>query len=470
MSLVALVEPETYGQQGEMSEFTVRGKRVVVVGGAASGVAAARLLVDRGAAVTLTDLRPTLGQAADLASIGVSLALGSHPEGLLTDSDLVVLSPGVPADHPSVAAARAAGVPVIGEVELASRWLRGRVVAITGTKGKSTTTALTGRILEAAGVRALVGGNIGTPLASQVAASTAGTVHVVEVSSFQLETTETFHPWIAALLNLSADHLDRHASVEEYTAAKARIFARQTVHDIAVANADDARALALASAGRARVVRFAREAPIDAGVTVADGWIVDRGAGGDTRLVKTSDVRLIGPHLLADVLAAAAIARLAGAAPAAVAGAVGAFTGLEHAMEMVGEVRGVRFVNDSKATNIDAARQAIETFGRGLVVIMGGRFKGGDLRLLRPVLASRGASVVAIGEAAPLMEEAFDGAAIVRTAASMAEAVRLAMAAAAPGGSVLLAPACASFDMFENYAARGRAFKAEVDALRRDGR
>jgi len=181
-------------------------------------------------------------------------------------------------------------------------------------------------------------------------------------------------------------------------------------------------------------------------------------------------VRLIGPHLLADVLAAAAIARLAGAAPAAVAGAVGAFTGLEHAMEMVGEVRGVRFVNDSKATNIDAARQAIETFGRGLVVIMGGRFKGGDLRLLRPVLASRGASVVAIGEAAPLMEEAFDGAAIVRTAASMAEAVRLAMAAAAPGGSVLLAPACASFDMFENYAARGRAFKAEVDALRRDGR
>jgi UDP-N-acetylmuramoylalanine--D-glutamate ligase len=359
-------------------------------------------------------------------------------------------------------------VPVIGEVELASRWLRGRVVAITGTKGKSTTTALTGRILEAAGVRAPVGGNIGTPLASQVAASTAETVHVVEVSSFQLETADTFHPWIAALLNLTADHLDRHASVEEYAAAKARIFARQTERDISVANADDARALAMASAGRARVVRFARDARIDEGVTVADGWIVDRGAGGDTRLVQTSDVRVIGPHLLADVLAAAAIARVVGAAPAAVAGAVASFTGLEHAMELVGEIRGIRFVNDSKATNIDAARHAIETFGRGLVVIMGGRFKGGDLRLLRPVLASRGATVVAIGEAAPLIQEAFDGAAVVRTAGSMADAVRAAMGAADAGGSVLLAPACASFDMFDNYAERGRAFKAEVAALRRD--
>ena len=470
MSAGAAAGSDTRGRQVAMSEFTVRGKRVAVVGGAASGVAAARLLVERGAEVTLTDLRPALDAAADLASLGVSLALGSHPEGLLTGSDLVVVSPGVPADQPSVSAARAAGVPVIGEVELASRWLRGRVVAITGTKGKSTTTALTGRMLEAAGVRVLVGGNIGTPLASHVAASTADTVHVVEVSSFQLETTDTFHPWIAALLNLTADHLDRHASVEEYAAAKARIFARQTERDIAVANADDARALAMAGAGRARVVRFARDARIDAGVTVADGWIVERGPAGDSRLVQTSDVRLIGPHLLADVLAAAAIARAAGAGPDAVARAAASFAGLEHAMELVDEILGVRFVNDSKATNIDAARQAIETFGRGLVVIMGGRFKGGDLRLLRPALASRGASVVAIGESAPLMQDAFDGAAEVRMAASMAEAVRAAMAAAPPGGSVLLAPACASFDMFENYAARGRAFKAEVAALRREER
>jgi UDP-N-acetylmuramoylalanine--D-glutamate ligase len=450
-----------------MSAFTVRGKRVVVVGGAASGVAAARLLAGRGAAVTLTDLRPALDAAADLASIGVTLELGAHPESLFTGADLIVVSPGVPAGQASVAAARAAGVPVVGEVELASRWLRGRIVAITGTKGKSTTTALTGRMLEAAGVPVAVGGNIGTPLASQVEASTPQTLHVVEVSSFQLETADTFHPWIAALLNLSADHLDRHASVEEYAAAKARIFARQTEADVAVANAEDERSMAMAAAGRARVVRFARDARIEAGVTVDDGWIVDRTPGGDTKLVPVADVRLIGPHLLADVLAAAAIARAAGVAPDPIAEAVRGFAGLEHAMELVGEIEGVRFVNDSKATNVDAARQAIETFGRGLVVIMGGRFKGGDLRALRPALASRGASVVAIGEAAPLLQEAFDGAASVRVAATMTEAVQAAMRAAGAGGSVLLAPACASFDMFENYAARGRAFKAEVAALRR---
>lgn len=453
-----------------MDQFTVRGKRVVVVGGADSGVAAARLLVERGAAVTLTDLRPAIEHQDALARMGVSLALGGHPADLLAGADLVVVSPGVAATQPSVAAARAAGVPVIGEVELASRWLRGRIVAITGTKGKSTTTALTGRILAAAGFHAPVGGNIGTPLATQVAESTPDSVHVVEVSSFQLETTDTFHPWVAALLNFTADHLDRHASVEEYAAAKARIFARQTGVDVAVANGDDPGSLAMAKAGRARVVLFSRDAHIERGVTLADGWIVERGAGGDTRLMRASDVRLIGPHLLADVLAAAAIARQVGAPPAAIAGAAGSFTGLEHAMEWVAEIGGIRFVNDSKATNIDAARQAIETFEPGVVVIMGGRFKGGDLRLLRPALKGRRATVVAIGEAAPLMQEAFSGAATISRAGTMEDAVRVAAAAAAPGGSVLLAPACASFDMFESYAARGRAFKAEVARLTREAR
>jgi UDP-N-acetylmuramoylalanine--D-glutamate ligase len=449
-----------------MDEFTVRGRRVVVVGGAASGAAAARLLVSRGAAVTLTDVRPFLDGQASLEAAGVALVLGAHPVDLLAGADLVVVSPGVPATQPAVAAARAAGVPVIGEIELASRWLRGRIVAITGTKGKSTTATLTGRILEAAGLRTTVGGNIGAPLADQVAESTPDSVHVIEVSSFQLETTDTFHPQVAALLNLTPDHLDRHASLEEYAAAKARIFARQTGEDMAVANADDPAALAMASAGRARVLRFARDTRIDEGVTVADGWIVERDAAGDTKLMHTGDVPLLGPHLLADVLAAAAIARAAGAPASAVAGAVSSFTGLEHAMEPVGEVHGVRFVNDSKATNVDAARHAIESFGPGLVVIMGGRFKGGDLRLLRPALAARQAAVVAIGEAAPLLLDTLDGAAAVTRAGTMADAVRAAVAAAPPGGTVLLAPACASFDMFENYAARGRAFKAEVAKLR----
>ncbi|HOQ61306.1 MAG TPA: Mur ligase family protein, partial [Vicinamibacterales bacterium] len=206
--------------------FSVRGMRAVVVGGGASGTAAARLLAERGASVTLTDVRAAIDSQVALQAAGVALVLGSNPAALAAGADLVVLSPGVPITQPAVAAARRAGVPVIGEIELASRWLRGRIVAITGTKGKSTTTALTGRILAEAGYDAPVGGNIGTPLATQVASSTPATIHVVEVSSFQLETTDTFHPWIAALLNLTEDHLDRHASFEEYAAAKARVFAR----------------------------------------------------------------------------------------------------------------------------------------------------------------------------------------------------------------------------------------------------
>jgi len=446
-------------------DFTVRGRRVVVVGGARSGISAARLLAARGARVTLTDLRPSIDGQDGLEAAGVALALGGHPPDLMTGADLVVLSPGVPLTQPMVADARRAGVPVIGEIELASRWLRGRIVAITGTKGKSTTTALTGRILAEAGLHAPVGGNIGTPLAEHVEASTPDTIHVVEVSSFQLESTDTFHPWIAALLNLTPDHLDRHADVAEYAAAKSRIFAQQTEADWAVANADDAQATAMAGRGRARLLRFARVGHIEAGITVRGGVVVERTAAGDAPIVPVADVRLIGPHLLEDVLAATAMARLIGVEAPVIARAVAGFRGLEHAMEWVAEIDGVRFVNDSKATNLDAARQAIETFGPGVVVILGGRFKGGDWATLRAPLQARDARVVAIGEAAPLVEQALAGAVPVARAASMADAVRAAFGAAKPGASVVLAPACASFDMFVDYAARGRAFKDEVGRL-----
>jgi UDP-N-acetylmuramoylalanine--D-glutamate ligase len=450
----------------DMSQYSVRGQRVVVVGGARSGASAARLLVERGASVTLTDLRGTIPDAAVLAGAGVRLVLGSHPLDLFTSADLIVVSPGVPHSQDAIVAARSRGVPIIGEIELASRWIQGRVIAITGTKGKSTTTALTGKILEQAGRHVLVGGNIGAPLSGQVGASTPDSIHVVEVSSFQLETVDRFHPWIAALLNLTADHLDRHASVEEYVGAKARIFSRQTEQDWAVVNADDPQTLELARRGRARLRQFAlRSGPVD--VTVADGCVVERGPDGDTPLVRTADVRVIGPHLMADVLAAAAITRLAGASPGDIAAAVSAFRGLEHAMESVDQIDGITYVNDSKATNIDAARQAIETFGAGLVVVMGGRFKGGDFGSLRDGLVARGATVVAIGEARPLIREALGAAVTVIDAASMAEAVAVARAAATSGGTVLLAPACASLDMFVDYAERGRVFKAEVARLRR---
>jgi UDP-N-acetylmuramoylalanine--D-glutamate ligase len=446
-------------------EFSVRGKRVTVAGAARSGVAAAELLVRRGAEVTVSDLRDHIDEEGQLRDAGVALELGGHRLETFVNADLVVLSPGVPNEHPAVAAARRAGVTVVGELELAARWIRGRIVAITGTKGKSTTTTLTGRMLEAGGFKVLVGGNIGHALSAQVDQSTVDTIHVVETSSFQLETIDTFHPWVAVLLNFSPDHLDRHAGVAEYAAAKARIFANQTAGDWAVLNADDPMTLQLAARTRAQRILFSLEGNLRDGFVIDGGAIVRRSPAGDERLVPLASVKLIGRHLLADVLAACAVATLAGVDAAAMARAIEGFSGLEHALEPVGEIGGVRFVNDSKATNIEAARRAIEAFETGLVVIMGGRFKGGDFRDLSPALTERRATVVAIGEARPRIHEAFDGHVTVVDADDMRAAVRKAFTAAPPGGAVVLAPACASFDMFRDYAERGRVFKQETRRL-----
>jgi UDP-N-acetylmuramoylalanine--D-glutamate ligase len=451
-----------------MSEFSVAGQRVVVMGAARSGIAAAALLAERGAHVTLTDLRETLADPRDgdrLRQAGVRLELGGHVVNTLTGASLIVLSPGVPLSQSALVAARQAGIPVVGEVELASRWLRGRIVAITGTKGKSTTTTLVGRMLEGAGLITLVGGNIGRPLSAQVSLSTPDTIHVVEVSSFQLETIDTFHPWIAVLLNFSPDHLDRHANVDEYARAKGRVFENQSERDWMVINGDDPAVLELARAGRAQCIRFSSRAAMDAGVVIGTSAIVYREAGRDETLVPLSAVKLIGPHLLADVAAAAAVGRLAGVSAISMTQAVESFTGLEHALEPVNVVRGVRFVNDSKATNVEAALRAVESFGPGLVVILGGRYKGGDFGRLREPLLARSARVVAIGEAQRRIAEALADAVPVQNAASMSDAVRRAFEAAPVGGTVLLAPACASFDMFVDYAERGRAFKQEVTRL-----
>ena len=451
-----------------MRGYSVTGAEAVVVGAGRSGVAAAALLARRGARVTLSERRSEgPDAAADLRAAGVRLELGGHRAATFAVADLIVLSPGVSPRLPEVAAARARGVPVISEVELAARWLRGRIVAVTGTKGKSTTVVLAGRMLDAGGQRAVVGGNIGLALSSQVDASTPDAVHVVEVSSFQLELTDTFRPWIAVCLNLSPDHLDRHASFAEYAEAKARIFANQTTDDAMVINADDPAVLELARKGRARTLRFAIETPLDAGVQVTDDWISRRSATGEQRLVPRDAVRLPGRHLLSDVAAAAAVGSLAGVDAEAMTRAVRSFAGLEHTLEAVGEVQGVRYVNDSKATNLVAARAAIECFGPGLTVILGGRFKGGAFEDLRPALADRGASVVVIGEARDRIRMALAAAVPVYEAASMKDAVRVASARTPPGGTVLLAPACASLDMFADYAARGAAFKEAVAGLER---
>ena len=445
--------------------FDVERKRVVVVGGGRSGKAAAALLVSKGAHVVLSDTAQSLDGAEDLRALGVAIELGPHRADTFTGADLIVASPGVPLDQEALIAARRAGVPVIGEIELASRWLSGRVIAITGTKGKSTTTTLAARMLTEAGFDVTAGGNLGTALSAQVALSRPSSLHVVEVSSFQLEATETFRPWIAVLLNLADDHLDRHGSLEAYGRAKARVFANQTPADWAVVNADDPAALALARGARARRFDFGVSAAVQEGVSVAGGSIVRRTAVGATPLLPLTAVRLPGKHLLSDVLAAAAVGSVAGVPPAAMRRAVETFHGLEHALERVAEINGIRFVNDSKATNVVSARRAIESFDRGIVAIMGGRFKGGNLGELRDSVASRVDAIVAIGEATPLIHTALSDVVAIHDAASMPDAVRTAFGLARAGGVVLLAPACASFDMFHDYAERGRVFKDEVRRL-----
>ena len=444
--------------------FNVSGQKVVVVGAGRSGRSAVDLLQARGAVVSLADT----GRIADadaLRARGIAVFAGPHQEELFAAADLIVLSPGVPANERSVASARARGVPVIGEVELAYRWLQGRVIAVTGTKGKSTTTTLTARMLAEGGFDATAGGNLGVALSSLVDRATPASVHVVEVSSFQLETIDTFHPWISVFVNLSPDHLDRHGSFEEYSQAKAAVFRNQTSEDWAVVNADDPGVLQLVKAARARRFDFALDAPVDSGVTVDGDYIVERRDGTSRRVMPVEAVRLPGRHLLADALAATAASLLAGVEPTAIERAVRSFHGLEHALERVAEVGGVVFVNDSKATNVVSARRAIESFDRGVVPILGGRYKGGDFGDLRDVIAARASGIVVIGEAAERIESALGDLVPVARAVSMEEAVAAGYRMAPAGGVVVLAPACSSFDMFSDYAARGRAFRVAVEGL-----
>jgi UDP-N-acetylmuramoylalanine--D-glutamate ligase len=441
------------------------GKTVVVVGLARSGVAAAELLAGRGARVVATDSKPEgqlAQEAVSLRDKGVRLEAGGHRAETFRRADLVVVSPGVPWNAPELEEARAAGVSVIGELELGFRFLKGRVVAVTGTKGKSTTTAALGAMLREAGGDVRVGGNIGQAVSGLVEGSTEATTFVLEVSSFQLEATDTFHAHVAVFLNLSPDHLDRHATFEEYAQAKARVFARQGEEDWAVVNADDPSVLALARAGRARRLPFSPDGVVGDGAFFEGGEARLRRAGATETLFRREDVRLPGAHLAVDLLAAAAAARLLGAPAEAIGRAVQTFRGVEHVLEHVADIGGVAFFNDSKATNVDAARKSLESFQTPLLVILGGRYKGGDFAELAPALARRGRAVMAIGEARDRVRGALSATLPVVPCDSLRAAVEGALTRARPGDTVLLAPACSSFDMFRDYAERGRAFKDEV--------
>lgn len=455
--------------------MALEGMSVVVVGLARSGVAAAEFLSRRGASVVATDLKAAdelPEEALRLRDLGVRLETGGHRPGTFARASMVVVSPGVPWDLPELETARASGAEVVAEVELAYRHLRGRLAAVTGTKGKSTTTAALGQVLREAGLDVRVGGNIGAPLIGLVEGSTDASVFAVEVSSFQLEGTTRFHPQVAVWLNLSPDHLDRHASLEAYVAAKARVLARQEEGDWAVVNADDPVVLEEARRARARLLRLRTTGePLSGGDAAffrgGEAWM--RKDGREERLFALADVRVPGRHLAGDLLAAAAAARLLGATAAHAARGVAGFRGVEHVLEHVETIDGVAWYDDSKATNVAAAARSLEAFEGRVLAILGGRYKGGDFALLAPRLRERGSRVLAIGEARDRLQAALGPEVPVDACDSLRAAVERARELAEPGDTVLLAPACSSFDMFTDYAARGRAFKAEVRRLAKVG-
>jgi UDP-N-acetylmuramoylalanine--D-glutamate ligase len=447
----------------------VKGKRILVVGLGKSGVASALFLQARGARVTVSDAKAEdqlRNEIPALLDKGVTVESGGHGERTFRDQDLIVLSPGVPVDVPQVVQARSQGVPVIGEVELASRFLKGHIVAITGSNGKTTTTTLAGEVISMGGYETLVGGNIGTPAISLVAESTSDTYNVLEVSSFQLETTESFHPEIAVVLNVTPDHLDRHRNFRAYLAAKARIFQQQQASDYAVLNAGDQTCLELADGIRARTRWFSRAREVKAGAYVKDGKIFWKDeASGEQEIMPVTEVPLKGAHNLENVLAAVCVGRIVDCEPHRIRRAVQEFKAVEHRLEFVARVNGVEYYNDSKATNVDATIKALESFPSGIHIILGGKDKGGDYSLLNALLKQRARRVYTIGAAAEKIESQIQGACDIARAETLENAVRRAAESAAAGDVVLLAPACASFDQFQNYEHRGRVFKQAVTAL-----
>lgn len=448
----------------------------VVAGAARSGIAATRFLLSRGARVVLTDVKTEaelsqglkqLRQAADVRGELILELGGHHPRSFRT-CDCVVLSPGVPMSHPCLEESRKAGVPVMAEVELASRHLQGMLIGITGTNGKTTTTALAADLMRGSGIKAVAAGNIGSPLTGFVEASTADDVYVVELSSFQLETTLEFRPRIAAVLNVTPNHLDRYEGFDAYVAAKRRIFMNQDVSDHAVLNRDDARTAGMAGEVPSVAVLFSTRVPVERGAFLRGEIIVYRDGDSEQELLRTQDIPLRGRHNLENVLAGSAIAILAGARPHSIREAVRDFKGVEHRLEWVADILGVQYFNDSKATSVDATLKSLESFAANILLIMGGRDKAGDFSALRPAVARRVKRLVLIGEAAGRIREALGGYAETVDAAGLGEAVRECHRAASPGDVVLLAPACASFDMFEDFEHRGRVFKESVLDLGRE--
>ena len=449
----------------------LKGKKVLVVGLGKSGLAAALFLRRRGAHVTVSDVRSAEALAKEIPALmeaGIMVETGGH--GLLTfrRQDLIVVSPGVPLDTPELVQVKHFGLPVIGELELAARFLKGHTLAVTGSNGKTTTTTLLGEILNAGGLPTLVGGNIGVPVVALIDDSSDESWSVLEVSSFQLETTEEFHPNIAVILNITPDHLDRHGSFENYIRAKERIFAAQTAEDCLVLNADNTPCEEAATRAAARVYWFSIEHPVPQGAWLEQGSVAYRPApdAATEYVIPSRGIPLKGAHNVENVLAAVVAARLAGVPAEAIRRAIENFRAVEHRLEYVATRNGVEYYNDSTATNVDATAKAVASFSSGIHLILGGKDKGSPYTVLADLLRERVTAVYTIGVAAPKIEKDLRGVVSILSCETLDKAVSAAASAARAGEVVVLAPACSSYDQFENYEQRGRVFKELVKALR----
>jgi UDP-N-acetylmuramoylalanine--D-glutamate ligase len=454
---------------GKLFVLNLNGKRVLVVGLGRSGVASALFLKAQGARVTVSDVKSPeqLGEEIPvLLDHGIAVETGGHGERTFQNQDLIVVSPGVPVDAEPLMQARRLGQPVIGEIQLAAEFLKGEIVAITGSNGKTTTTTLIGEILAAGGLKTFVGGNIGTPAISLVERSSPDTVTVLEVSSFQLETICSFRPKIGVVLNVTPDHLDRHRTFAAYVDAKARLFENQQPEDFSVLNSDDSTCVDLAGRTRAQVFWFSRKREVDQGACVRKGAVSFRRAGTQQEVMLASEIPLKGSHNLENVLAAVCAGALMGCEPGKIATAIRNFKAVEHRLEYVATVRGVEYYNDSKATNVDATIKALESFPGNIHLILGGKDKGSDYTVLNDLLRQRVKCVYTIGAAAEKIQSQIKGSVEIVPAGTVDAAVKQAAASAQPGDVVLLAPACASFDQFQNYEHRGRVFKELVLGLR----
>jgi len=446
----------------------VKGRDVTVVGLARSGVAAANLLAGMGARVTVTDSKPESALAEQVAKLspGVARALGAHPDELFTKADLVVISPGVPLTAPPIMKAAEAGVELMGELELAYSVSDSPFIAITGTNGKSTTTTLVGEMLKEAGMKVLVGGNLGNALTDEPDKLMGRDFIVAEVSSFQLEAIDRFRPKIAAILNVTPDHLDRYASMKEYAEAKALVFANQGPADVLVVNADDAITMELRGGAASKTVLFSRKKVLREGVFVHGGSIVNgMNEGSRVNVVPVSELGIKGAHNLENALAATAVAIAAGVPMPVIARTLRMFAGLEHRLEFVRELDGATYMNDSKGTNVGAVEKSLESFDAPVILIAGGLDKHGDFPALGPLVKERVKRLVLIGKAADAIDAAIGSLTETVRADSMEDAVRKSREAASPGDVVLLSPACASFDMFKDFEDRGRKFKEAVNKL-----